>query len=89
MFMPIAIRLLCKIVSPYKYKEVYKYSSICAVPFYSSFFPESDETKCLLIGYVIQIFTLLVNNNVVHKWKIERKTFDKTLYVIEESDKPQ
>jgi hypothetical protein len=37
----------------------------------------------------MQIFTLIVTNNVVHKWKIERKTFDKTLYVVEESDTPQ
>jgi hypothetical protein len=60
---------------------------MCAVPFYSNFFPESDEIKYLVIGYLL--FTSIVTKNVVHKRKIERKPFHKTLYVIEYSDKPQ
>jgi hypothetical protein len=53
MFMPNAIRQMCKTVSLYKYTEVYKYSSICALLLYSNFFPESDKIKYLVIGYLL------------------------------------
>jgi hypothetical protein len=37
--------------------EDYKYSSLCAVPFYSNFYPESDEIKYLVTCHLFYGYT--------------------------------